>query len=191
MFKTIGTLIIKEIKGANGKFCVGDLSVPEGNFKVKEPILDQFDEGRYDGEFLIDRLYLNSYVWRGNCTTAIQAKVVEINLSGGVEGKQVEMPSEPDPIATEPQLRNVAEKHDDPKPAVVVPDDAPQDQKFGELLELFGIELATLVWDNQPVKLDPTVDRVVFRRQRDALKDMGYGFDATTQGWVIKVNAEA
>ena len=35
-----GTLVIKEIKGANGKFCVGDLNTPLGEFKVKEPILD-------------------------------------------------------------------------------------------------------------------------------------------------------
>lgn len=188
MFKTSGTLVIKEIKGANGKFCVGDLSVPEGDFKVKEPILDQFEEGRYEGEFMVDRLYLSSYVWRGKSTTDIRAKLVDINLSGVEEGKQAETPSEPDPIATEPQQQHATEKHDAPKLAVVVPDDAPQDQKYVELLELFGTELATLVWDCKPVKLDPTVDRFVFRRQRDSLKDMGYGFDA--KGWVIKVKEE-
>lgn len=191
MFKTSGTLVIKEIKGANGKFCVGDLSVPEGDFKVKEPILDQFEEGRYEGEFVVDRLYLSSYVWRGKSTTDIRAKLVDINLSGVEEGKQAETPSEPDPIAIEPQQQHAAEKHDAPRPAVVVPDDAPQDQKYVVLLELFGSELARLVWDSKPVKLDPTVDRVVFRRQRDSLKDLGYGFDATTQEWVIKEKEEA
>lgn len=34
----------KEIKGANGKFCVGDFNTPLGEFKVKEPILDQFEQ---------------------------------------------------------------------------------------------------------------------------------------------------
>ena len=191
MFKTSGILVIKEIKGANGKFCVGDLTVPEGDFKVKEPILDQFEEGRYEGEFVVDRLYLSSYVWRGKSTTDIRAKLIDINLSGVEEGKQAETQSEPDPIATEPQHQHAADKDDVPKPAVVISDEAPQDQKFGELVELFGMELATLVWDSKPVKLDPTVDRVVFRRQRDSLKEMGYGFDATTQGWVIKVKEEA
>ncbi|MHB8914974.1 MAG: DUF3275 family protein [Thiobacillus sp.] len=187
MFKTIGTLVIKEIKGANGKFCVGDLSVPEGDFKVKEPILDQFEEGRYEGEFLIDRLYLSSYVWRGKSTTDIRAKLIDISLSGVEEGKQTETPSEPDPISTEPQQQRSTQNDDVPKPAVVIADDAPQDQKFLELRDLFGIELATLVWDRNPVKLDVTVDRLVFRRQRDLLKDLGYGFDATTQEWVMKV----
>jgi hypothetical protein len=42
-----GTLVIKEIKGANGKFCVGDLTTPIGEFKVKESILDQFSS-RYE-----------------------------------------------------------------------------------------------------------------------------------------------
>ena len=187
MFKTIGTLVIKEIKGANGKFCVGELSVPEGDFKVKEPILDQFEEGKYEGEFLIDRLYLSSYVWRGKSTTDIRAKVIDISLSGVEEGKQAEAPSEPDPISTEPQQQRSTQNDDVPKPAVVIADDAPQDQKFLELRDLFGIELATLVWDRNPVKLDVTVDRLVFRRQRDLLKDLGYGFDATTQEWVMKV----
>jgi hypothetical protein len=183
MFKTTGILVIKEIKGANGKFCVGDLSVPEGDFKIKEPILDQFEEGRYEGEFMVDRLYLSSYVWRGKSTTDIRAKLVDLNLFGVEEGRQAETPSEPDPIATESQQLHPTEKDDVPKPAVVISDDSPQDQKFVELLELFGIELATLVWDSKPIKL--------FRRQRDSLKDLGYGFDATTQGWVIKVKEEA
>lgn len=191
MFKTIGTLVIKEIKGANGKFCVGDLSVPEGDFKVKEPILDQFEEGRYEGEFVIDRLYLSSYVWRGKSTTDIRAKLIDISLSGVEEGKQTETPSEPDPISTEPQQQRSTQNDDVPKPAVVIADDAPQDQKFLELRDLFGIELATLVWDRNPVKLDVTVDRLVFRRQRDLLKDLGYGFDATTQEWVMKVKEGA
>ena len=70
-----GTLVIKEIKGANGKFCVGDLTTPIGEFKVKESILDQFSEGRYEGEFLVENFYLSSYIWRGKSTTDIRAKV--------------------------------------------------------------------------------------------------------------------
>lgn len=190
MFKTIGTLVIKEIKGANGKFCVGELSVPEGDFKVKEPILDQFEEGKYEGEFLIDRLFLSSYVWRGKSTTDIRAKLIDISLSGAEEGKQAETPSEPDPISTEPQQQRSTQNDDEPKPAVVIADDAPQDQKFLELRDLFGMELATIVWDSKPVKLDPSVDRLVFRRQRDILKDLGYGFDATTQEWAMKVKED-
>jgi len=189
MIKLNGTLVIKEIKGANGRFCVGDLTTPEGDFKVKDPILDQFEEGRYEGEFIIDRFYLSSYVWRGKSTTDIRAKVVDINLSEVAEGKQEECQSEPDPIATDLKAHSDSCIPDAPIPAVVVPEDVPHDAKYVELLELLGAELATLVLDGKSVKLDPTVDRAVFRRQRDLLKELGYGFDAKAQEWLMKVGA--
>jgi len=47
------------------------------------------------------------------------------------------------------------------------------------LAELFG-EL----WPLGPeLKLDPTVDRARFRRQRDALKELGYRFQPVGQTW--------
>ena len=45
--------------------------------------------------------------------------------------------------------------------------------------ELFG-----LLWPlEQSVKLDPTVDRALFRRQVSRLKELGYRFQAPTQTW--------
>lgn len=197
--KLNGTLVIKEIAGRNGKFCIGDLITPEGDFKVKESILDQFEEGRYEGEFVIERFYLSSYVWRGKSTTDIRAQVTDINLSEAIEGKQEDTQAEPDPIAIEP-ARPVApvvsaeastvpapeqaqEALDLPVPAVVV-EEGEYSPAYAELLELFGAELTALVWDGQSIKLDPTVDRAVFRQQRDRLKSLGYGFVATEQIWV-------
>jgi hypothetical protein len=182
-----GTLVIKEIKGANGKFCVGDLTTPIGEFKVKESILDQFSEGRYEGEFLVENFYLSSYIWRGKSTTDIRAKVMEIFLDTVDEGKVDDVPSEPDPIATEPTAAaNQTGLFDIPVPAALVQEHENQDPVFQELLELFGADLADLVWDSKEVKLDPTVDRAVFRSQRDRLKEMGYVFDAKSQGWSKK-----
>jgi hypothetical protein len=177
-----GTLVIKEIKGANGKFCVGDLTTPIGEFKVKESILDQFSEGRYEGEFLVENFYLSSYIWRGNdhrysCSNDI------LDTAIGIE----DVPAEPDPIATEPTAAaNQAGPSDIPVPAALVQEHENQDPVFQELLELFGADLADLVWVSKDVKLDPTVDRAVFRSQRDRLKEMGYVFDAKTQGWSRK-----
>ncbi len=46
--------------------------------------------------------------------------------------------------------------------------------------ELFG-----LLWPlANPLKLDPTVDRNVFRKQRDRLKALGYKFQAINQQWL-------
>ena len=180
-----GTLVIKEIKGANGKFCVGDLNTPLGEFKVKEPILDQFEEGRYEGEFLIERFYLGSYLWRGRSTTDIRARVTEIFLDTVDEGKVEETQSEPDPIATEPSAAATqAASPDAPVPAVTVFENNNQDPAYQALLALFGTELVDLVWDSKEVKLDPTVDRALFRNQRDRLKELGYVFDAKSQVWL-------
>ena len=185
--RTSGTLVIKEIKGANGKFCVGDLNTPLGEFKVKEPILDQFQEGRYEGEFLIERFYLSSYVWRGKSTTDIRAKVQDIFLDTVDEGKVEETQSEPDPIATEPSAAPTqAASPDAPVPAVTVSEEGSLDPVYQALLELFGVDLAVLVRDNEAVKLDPTVDRALFRSQRDRLKEIGYVFDAKSQVWLKK-----
>lgn len=181
-----GTLVIKEIKGANGKFCVGDLNTPEGEFKVKEPILDQFEEGRYEGDFLIERFYLSSYVWRGKSTTDIRAKVTDIFLDTIEEGKVEDAPSEPDPITTEPAPPAAPES---PVPATVI--DVAGDELspvYQELLKLFGTDLARQVFLKEEVKLDPTVDRALFRQQRDKLKEQGYTFDAKLQTWSFKAS---
>lgn len=182
--RVTGTLVIKEIKGANGKFCVGDLNTELGEFKVKEPILDQFSEGHYQGEFLIDRFYLSSYVWRGKSTTDIRAKVMEIFLDTADEGRVEESQSEPDPMAIEPRADALLSASSDaPVPAVLIQETADHDPEFQALLELFGADLADQVRDRMEVKLDPTVDRALFRRQRDRLKELSYVFDAKLQSW--------
>ena len=45
MIKIDGILNVKSINGSRGVFSVGDLTTPVGNFKVKDQILDQFDDG--------------------------------------------------------------------------------------------------------------------------------------------------
>ena len=35
----------------------------------------------------------------------------------------------------------------------------------------------------QPVKFDPTVDRLILRQQTEAIKKLGYRFLATEQTW--------
>ena len=59
-----GTLAIREIHGRNGAFMVGTLNTQIGSFAVKDPLLDQYDEGTYDGEFEIDSIYPGPlYCW--------------------------------------------------------------------------------------------------------------------------------
>jgi len=193
-----GVLTVKQISGANGKFCTGDLNTSIGEFKVKESILDQFEEGRYEGEFVIERFYLTSYVWRGKSTTDIRAKVTDIRLDTAEEGEVDNTMTEPDPVTEFDAPQTSAEG----AVAVSVLADAVRSVDFSQssndanenwkmvqvasLLPIFGQELTDLILEFKSIKLDPAVDRALFRQQRDILKDRGYQFDAMTQAWAKK-----
>jgi hypothetical protein len=78
-----------------------------------------------------------------------------------------------------------------PAPAVTdtnAPDEEPiassGNYDEGELQEVFGAELTALIAARQPVKLDPSVDRSLFRSQRDWLgQRLSYSFRAASQTW--------
>ncbi len=191
-----GVLTVKQISGANGKFCTGDLSTSIGEFKVKESILDQFEEGRYEGEFVIESFYLSSYVWRGKSTTDIRAKVTDIRLDTADEGEVDITVPEPDPVneaaaaqsTVQPSTNVESENTTESKTVVAdsykLTNDAVKD--YENLVPIVGVELIYQIANHIPVKLDPTVDRALFRQQRDVLKEHGYLFDAITQSWARK-----
>lgn len=202
MISVNGVLTVKQISGSNGKFCTGDLNCDLGEFKVKETILDQFEEGRYEGEFVIERFYLSSYIWRGKSTTDIRAKVTGIHLDLADEGAVEDAPMEPDPITDSmPATESV-----DVKAAEVFANDneggsssfmeeeaqtkstalcktVDSNPEVAALLAIFGDELSQLILTDMTVKLDPTIDRSLFREQRMILKERGYQFDAMAQTW--------
>jgi hypothetical protein len=192
-----GVLTVKQISGANGKFCTGDLNTSIGEFKVKESILDQFEEGRYEGEFVIERFYLTSYVWRGKSTTDIRAKVTDIRLDTADEGVVDNSMPEPDPVNEDIvadsidekkanlDTENIAESKAVATDEYKLTDDVAKD--YENLVSIVGVELVSQLANNLPVKLDPTVDRALFRQQRDVLKAHGYQFDALSQSWTKSV----
>jgi hypothetical protein len=180
-----GSLAIKTVKGRKGNFCVGELTTDIGTFEVKDTILDQFDDGTFEGKFTVTELRLRSYEWRGSIRAAIVARVSDIYLT---EETPPELPAEPeihDPI------------DDEAKPTV------PSTQQGSETLaaettskDLASVssdpptgpgllaDFAALIDAGKPVRLDPTVDRGIFRAQRDGLKVAGYKFDAKSQMWL-------
>jgi hypothetical protein len=191
MLQVNGTLTVKKIHGAKGAFSVGDLVTEVGTFKIKDALLDQFEEGRYQGAFAISSIYLSSYIWRGKAMTDIRANLVDIHLDevGDVTPESAPPQDEPDPIEEE-----VARTHGTSSPditgetTVVVVTSAGQvdaDPALEALVRLFGAELGARVWKREGIKLDPTVDRGVFREQRDHLKELGYRFDAKAQAWAL------
>ena len=51
MINIPGQLAIRTISGRNGEFNVGRLSTSIGEFVIKDALLDQYDEGKYRGDF--------------------------------------------------------------------------------------------------------------------------------------------
>jgi hypothetical protein len=185
MIRISGILNVKSIKGSRGAFSVGELTSSVGSFKVKDQILDQFSEGSYEGEFLVAHIYPASYVHYGRVITEIRAKLAEIILPEGEEKPLPEqtVPQEPDPVE-EPQAVAAAALAEAPADAAVDTQAAgPLTEEEAKDFALFGAELYGAVTKRDAIKLDPTVDRIKFRAQRDRLKGLGYRFDAARQAW--------
>jgi hypothetical protein len=189
MIKVNGLLTIKAINGSRGMFAVGELFTEVGTFKVKDAILDQYDPGRYDGEFVIRRIYPSSYVYGGRAVIEVRAEIESLTIENQDtrgETKTDPSPVEPDPIDETPQPRIETPRKPKPKAEVATGTrDATTEHHAPETTEsTLCTDDALLVELGQPIKLDPTVDRETFRKQRDELKRRGYRFDATSQMWM-------
>lgn len=190
MIQLAGKLTVRQITGRKGAFAVADLISEVGTFKVKDPILDQFEEGEYRGTFHVERIYPDSYIYFGRVVTEIRAQVSGFELDQEIAPATPAAPAEPDPADREGSAAQAAPAA--ATPASVVEHAAPEasggtagdeSQNDDPDQVLFGDELYALVQECKNVKLDPTIDRTKFRQQRDRLKALGYGFDAPTQSW--------
>lgn len=194
-----GTLTVRTIHGRNGDFNVGRLLTEIGEFSVKDPELDQYDEGRYEGTFGIEQIYPTSYVAAGRMVMEVRARIGAWDLEDMDDLKPEDAApiQDPDPIEEAKPPTSVAPKVEPEKPDAVDVGSAPKekraeaeavgvrrkeaDEEDAELAKLFGP-----LWPlDKEVKLDPTVDRARFRKQRDHLKASGYKFRPLDQVWVL------
>ena len=200
MLRTTGTLNVKRIsQSRNGPFCVADLITEFGEFKVKDPLLDQFDEGQYRGTVWISQIYLSQYIdTYGRAVTELRARLDDIQID-----TEADLPVEPvASIDIDPLEEVPVKSHKRPsalaaqgakfesgqgQPAKRKPT---QNRKtnlpvVGEIdLDLFGEEIYELLIHRKQVKLDPTIgDRVRFRSQTSRLHELNYEFTAKVQTW--------
>lgn len=206
MIKTEGTLRIKRIRQSrNGAFCIADLSTDFGEFKVKDPMLDQFDEGEYQGTLWISEIYMSQYIAYGKAVTELRARLHDLQIDAeDRNAKPQAEPAEIDPLDEAPpsslpkpaptdtgwadlasnQLRNGS-------PATQ-PGRSRGEQGFSDAsggrakapdLSMFDEAILALIEQGNDVKLDPTVDRALFRSQTGALRLLGYVFNAKQQDW--------
>lgn len=194
-----GQLAIKTIHGRNGDFNVGRLATSIGEFVVKNAELDQYAEGKYEGDFAIAEIRPSTYSANGRMVIEIRALLGGMTLSNidelsGDEARQLS-PQEVDPIDEEAQApapakptapaKAKARNPRDPlvdttpfgsEPTVPV---TPEASAEADDMALFGA-----LWPlEEVVKLDATVDRRVLRQQRDRLGALGYAFEPLSQDW--------
>lgn len=202
-----GTLSIQRRTSARGAFNVGDLATEIGEFEVKDSLIEEFEPGNYTGEFIIKWIAPESFSWRGRVFVKNRATLDEILIDEADDesAPPPATPPEPDPIDqapanAHPVMAAVPTPSPSPARAPGAPQAAPDldDINHGALTrasaadaDLFGPELVELLDDRATIKLDPTVDREQFRRQRDRLKTLGYSFDAKAQTWSMKDLATA
>tara|TARA_R110001599_G_scaffold192503_1_gene387943 strand:+ start:63253 stop:63855 length:603 start_codon:yes stop_codon:yes gene_type:complete len=195
MITLSGQLAIRTIHGRNGDFNVGRLATSIGEFVIKNAELDQYREGKYDGEFVITEIRPSTYNTSGRMVIEIRAHLGGMTLSSidplsSDDAKRLS-PQEVDPIDEEAQA---------PVPAATVSPEAEEDSQasnplidttpFGSAVpdtaatENADVALFGALWPlGDVVKLDATVDRRLLRQQRDRLGAMGYEFAPLSQDW--------
>jgi Protein of unknown function (DUF3275) len=199
-----GQLAIKTIHGRNGDFNVGRLATSIGEFVVKNAELDQYAEGKYEGDFAIAEIRPSTYTANGRMVIEIRA------LLGGMTLSAIDALSRDDASRLSPQeVDPIDEEAQAPAPTpTTAPKTVGQKKARGSRDPLvdttpFGSETAAAssgasahaddgddealfgpLWPlGDTVKLDATVDRRVLRQQRDRLGDLGYEFAPLSQDW--------
>lgn len=193
MITVSGQLAIKTIHGRNGDFNVGRLATSIGEFVIKNAELDQYREGKYEGDFVITEIRPSTYHTSGRMVIEIRARLGGMTLSAidpltRDEANRLS-PQEVDPIDEEAQT---------PAPVAVSTPVASSDPlvdttPFGAVpvkpastsaTEEDDVALFGALWPlADVVKLDATVDRRLLRQQRDRLGVLGYEFAPLSQDW--------
>lgn len=211
-----GQLAIRTIPGRNGRFTVGRLTTRLGLFHVKDPELEQYPEGKYEGEFVIRYIYPKAYPVGDGMRFEIRANLDGMTLSGIDKLSKAEARAfaaqDVDPLdeetGTPPAAASAAaEKSKKPKPA-----SAPVQASKDPLIDTtpFGVDtpsataaasggpesddaaLFGILWPLEgSVKLDSTIDRRTLRLQIARLNQLGYAFDATAQQWNLQLEPQA
>jgi len=180
MIKISGNLAIQSRNGKFGKFNVGHLTADLGDFSVRSAELDQYPEGKYDGEFCISKIKKGSYETNSGYIVEIRATVDSMTLFGveklTKEDAKKLSHQEPDPmveemepdIAATPKQPVKAKGQFGAKTRKAKTTKSAPEQENDE--ELFGI-----LWPlGDVVKLDATVNRLILSKQIARMQALGY-----------------
>lgn len=184
-----GTMIVSRKTGRRGAFNVAELRTEIGHFEVKDVLIEEYEEGQYTGDFFITWIEPDSVAWRGKVFVKNRAQLEAIIVDDAEEGAPAPAPSMPpevDPAeaspSASPRLDDLVSSSSSAEPTAPQRDGTTEQSEPSDK-SLFGDDLYPLLLRREPIKLDPTVDRLAFRAQRDRLKALGYGFNVKAQTW--------
>ncbi|PLC52887.1 hypothetical protein CR155_15900 [Pollutimonas nitritireducens] len=198
-----GQLTLRTIRGRNGPFTIGRLTTHLGVFEVKDAELEQYPEGKYDGEFLIKYIYPRAYPTGGGMRFEIRASLDGMTLSGLDELSRDDAKSfaaqEVDPLdeeqGTQPIATSVTAPTLQATPVHASSDPLIDTTPFG--MDVPSVAVAAsggpdsddaalfgLLWPlEDSIKLDSTIDRRTLRAQIARLGELGYALDFKAQEW--------
>lgn len=196
MISITGQLAIRTISGRLGLFNVGRLSTSIGEFTIKDALLDQYQEGKYRGDFAIKQIRPSYYSHGGRLVVEIRAELEGMTLedvTGLSREDEEQLPTnvpdpleEDGPVPTPSPPRRKSIDHPQPPQTNAIASDKPfgMDPPASPTAEEADADLFGTVWPlNETVKLDTTVDRQRLRAQCARLDMLGFTMNFKTQTW--------
>ena len=177
------TLAVRVIYGVKGEFRIGTLTSPIGTFVLKNQILEQLNEGIYEGVFEIDNIHLVDYDVPGKKIIEQRASLIDMAIDGEEAG--IVAADEPDP---DDEPATADKPAPSKKPQIVKPPiTEPAVSSIAELTpgqrEVLGNEVVAQIEADGEVKLDPSVGRPLLRTQTQIMRQFGYSFNARERVW--------
>ncbi len=219
MITLAGTLTVRSINGRYGPFNVGTLLTEIGEFTIKDRLIEELSEGKYRGEFVVVQIKPASYFAAGRLVVEVRALLDDIQLDEDEALAEHEKtvvtdsdPIEEEKIASKP--RDTTEKDKalsaapqgvgstttepeseikDHKETLSASESANDSRRLADLKAVFGeifFNDAGALKSVSRLKLDPTVDRSLLRRQANMLTEMGYVHNYKQREWTLKDNAK-
>ncbi|PRB81543.1 DUF3275 family protein [Pseudomonas sp. MYb185] len=190
MINIPGQLAIRTIHGRNGAFNVARLLTSIGEFAVKDPILEQYTEGKYEGSFVIAHIGPSKPYLTGSGRIVIEAPKAKIDSmvlndmdalsqddTERLDQKEVDPLEEEVPAVPATSPSDVGDAPFGMPSSEPAPRASPAPTNEDEAL------FSTLWPLGDSVKLDPTVDRQRMRAQCVRLGQLGYKLDFKQQIW--------
>lgn len=185
MITVQGMLTVREINGKYGLFKTGRLVSEIGEFAIKSTLIEQYEPGNYEGRFFIKKVFAGSYNVGNRFTVEVRADLDRILLDSFDDELPPPEFAEPDPLEEERHEKPAAALEavfKEELRAVSQPSPTAEPSATPDLQRIFGS-----LWPlGDRVKLDPTIDRALFREQVAAIgkNGLGYTFEKMGQVWI-------